>query len=41
MSGLDLANLRIETAVTEEVAEEGLEAAVGVEVEGDRGSEDK
>ena len=34
-----LDNLRIETAVTEEEAEEGLEAALGMEIEVDRGSE--
>ena len=39
ISGLGLNSLRIETAVTEAEAEEGLEAALGMEVEGDRGSE--
>ena len=41
VAGLELNNLRIETAVTEEETEEGLEAALGMEVEGDRGSEGK
>ena len=39
VAGLEINNLRIETAVTEEEAEEGLEVAPGMEVEGDRGSE--
>ena len=34
-----LANLTIETEVTQEEAEEGLEVALGMEVEGDMGSE--
>ena len=41
VADLGLHNLRIETAISEVEAEEGLEAALGMEVEGDRGSEGK
>ena len=37
-AGLELNSLRIETAVTKAEAEEGLEGALRMEVEGDRGS---
>ena len=39
VAGLELNNLRIYTAVTKEEEEEGLEVALRMEVEGDRGSE--
>ena len=39
-SGLSLNNLRIETAISEVEAEEGLEAALGMEVEGREGEEE-
>ena len=39
VAGLEINNLRIEMAVTEEEAKGGLEVDLGMEVEGDRGSE--
>ena len=41
VAGLNLGNLNVETEVTQEEAEKGLEVALGMEVEEDIGSKGK